>query len=56
MVKMENSHMATKGSDETKKAKKNYESPIIEEHDALDKTSACGLYSASYVSGYGYYH
>lgn len=35
--------------------KKEYESPRIEEHDALDKTSGCGYYSRAYVSGYGYY-
>lgn len=36
--------------------KKTYEPPMIEEHDALDKVSACSVYSAAYVSGYGYWH
>jgi len=35
---------------------KTYEPPMIEEHDALDKVSACGPLSRSYVSGYGYWH
>jgi len=40
---------------ETGRVKKEYESPRLEEHDALDKTSACGAYSRAYVSGYGYW-
>ena len=40
---------------DNKEQKKVYERPEITEHDALDKASDCGLYNASYVSGYGYY-
>jgi hypothetical protein len=36
--------------------KKRYKIPIIEEHKIIDKASACSLYSARYVSGYGYYY
>ena len=53
---MKNDQMTAKVSDEKEKVKKSYEAPRVEEHDALDKSSACNSYSAAYVSGFGYYH
>jgi hypothetical protein len=54
MEKKQNTETKKMSTQEVKK--KTYEPPMIEEHDALDKVSACSAYSRAYVSGYGYWY
>jgi len=36
--------------------KKTYTSPVVEEHNTLEKASGCHSFNNAYISGYGYYH